>query len=85
MHPDPEILLAEPTHLACQNYLLIQRKLIAQSHKYKQGNDLFASTQKKKRKKKGDSELECVLAFDCKESAQVNLSDPKHRSKSTTD
>lgn len=20
MHPDPEILLAEPTHLACQNY-----------------------------------------------------------------
>lgn len=81
MHPDPEILLAEPTHLACQNYLLIRRKLIAQSHKYKQGNNLFAST----KKKNGGSELECVSAFDCKESAQVNLSDPKHRSKSTTD
>lgn len=52
MHPDPEILLAEPTHLACQNYLLIQRPFFAQSHKYKQGNDLFASTKKKEKKRK---------------------------------
>lgn len=54
MHPDPEILLAEPTHLACQNSKLPlnSEAFFAQSHKYKQGNDLFASTKKKKKKER---------------------------------
>lgn len=84
MHPDPEILLAEPTHLACQNYLLIQRPFLL-SHTNTNRATTSLHLQKKRKKKKGGSELECVLAFDCKESEQVNLSDPKHRSKSTTD